>query len=665
MSWRFGDWKIWVKLAAAIWVVLAVAWTGMTAWEAYATRQTAIAQAKSFALSMHETTLAALTAMMFTGTIEQRDLFLDQIRELSAIRDLKVLRGTATVAQFGPGHAGETAADPVEEQVLTSGREVVQVERDAQGEFLRAVRPAVARKRYLGKDCTMCHTVPEGTVLGAVSMKIRLDEVNAAVWRRFTESYATALAVSGVVMLVIFMAMRRLLNRPLERVIEHLDAIAAGDLTRPMSVVYRDEIGHLRLSLAKMRENLIEVLREIEDSSRSMVQSSFHVATISSEIAQVGRRQEAKSGEVNTAMEQLHQIATEVEASATAAVERAQRVETLAREGREQVQRNVAAMGETVAEVAKTSEEIGRLTEAAREIGSIVAVIQEIARQTNLLALNAAIEAARAGEVGRGFAVVADEVRKLSERTSHSADEVNRIISSLVERIEGAVALMTRMAEGVERTEEIARATGEVIAAMAGEVDQMAAASRSIAAVSRDQMRQFATLSETLRNLFAILGENSSKVEASALVADDLRAIAERLKAMMERFVFPHKELSAESQHDKRRFPRSRHSLEVRVQQGTMESMALTADFSLGGMQLRMARCPFDRSRPVTLAILLPQDELEGFLHQKPVECRARIVWVREEGERCLMGVEFLDPTEHERAAIQRCYAYYRERVAV
>src|SRR5512137_1323968 len=90
-----ADQKIWVKLTAAIWLMLVVFWTGLIFWESHVNRQTAIEQAKAFSLSMHESTLAGLTGMMITGTIGQREIFLDQIKQLSVIRDLSVLRGEA------------------------------------------------------------------------------------------------------------------------------------------------------------------------------------------------------------------------------------------------------------------------------------------------------------------------------------------------------------------------------------------------------------------------------------------------------------------------------------------------------------------------------------------------------------------------------------------
>ena len=219
--------KIWMKLTIAIWLMLMVFWTGLIFWESHVNRQTAIEQAKSFSLSMHESTLAGLTGMMITGTIGQREVLLDQIKQLAIIRDLSVIRGEAVTRLYGPGTAkDQRPRDKVEEQVLATGSEFVEVQSDASGEYLRVVRPARAAKKYLGKDCIECHQVPEGTVLGAISMKISLDQVNAAVSGQRLKSLLAALVLSLPLLAFIYLFISNVVTRPLEQMVVGLRDIA-------------------------------------------------------------------------------------------------------------------------------------------------------------------------------------------------------------------------------------------------------------------------------------------------------------------------------------------------------------------------------------------------------------------------------------------------------
>ena len=176
-----GNLKIWVRLTAAIWFVLVIVWTGMIFWQSQVNRDTAIRQAQDFSQSIHEMTMAGLTGMMITGTVGQREVFLDQINQLSIIKDLHVARSDAVVKLYGADTKSHRQLDPVEKQVMNEGKPYMAVEHDEKGQFLRVVTPTQASKSYLGKDCIMCHQVPEGTVLGIVSMKVSLDSVEQEV----------------------------------------------------------------------------------------------------------------------------------------------------------------------------------------------------------------------------------------------------------------------------------------------------------------------------------------------------------------------------------------------------------------------------------------------------------------------------------------------------
>ncbi|MBP3961638.1 CBS domain-containing protein [Paenibacillus sp. DLE-14] len=87
--------------------------------------------------------------------------------------------------------------------------------------------------------------------------------------------------------------------------------------------------------------------------------------------------------------------------------------------------------------------QISDLQDRAGSIDKVSKLIRGLADQCNLLAVNAAIEAARAGEHGRGFAVVADEVRKLATQTKESAEDINRMIGSIMEAVKETVHLVS------------------------------------------------------------------------------------------------------------------------------------------------------------------------------------------------------------------------------
>lgn len=266
MNW-FGEkiykLKIWVRLVAFIWLMIVIAWTGMLVWAVRVQRDTAIEQAKDFAESVHQMTLAGLTGMMITGTVAQRAVFLDQIKQSNNIRALRVVRGESVTRQFGQGTAAESMADDVEREVLGSGRPVIGIRQDGGREILKAVMPAVARKNYLGKDCLGCHRVAEGAVLGAVTMEISLDKVNAAVADFRANMFLAAALISIPLILFIYFSLSRSVTRPLKAMADGLNNIAEGeiDLNRRLHVRGADEIADATSAFNRVMEKAHQMVK--------------------------------------------------------------------------------------------------------------------------------------------------------------------------------------------------------------------------------------------------------------------------------------------------------------------------------------------------------------------------------------------------------------------
>jgi methyl-accepting chemotaxis protein len=456
---RPSDLKIWIQLLVTITLALAVVWAGGILWQNRVNRDMAIAQARSFSLSMHDATMAGLTGMMVTGTIAQRAVFLDQVRQLNNIRDVRVLRGDAVKQTFGPGN-GTDVPDAEERQVLASGEEIVQVESDAQGEYLRAVRPALARKAYLGKDCTSCHQVPENSVLGVVSMKLSLAESNAAMARQRAMAVLMAVLTGIPVLLIIHPFIRKVVTRPLEQGVQIASDIAAGDLTHSIAVGSRNEIGRLQQALKDMRDSLVTVVGRVRAGTETIAAASGQIATGNLDLSSRTASQAQALRETAGSMAQLTDAARQNADSARQANQLAISASQVAVRG-----------GAVVSQVVATMDAINA---SSAKIADIVSVIDSLAFQTNILALNAAVEASRAGEHGRGFAVVATEVRMLARRSAGAAAEIKTLIGASVDQTDSGSRLVhqagTTMTEIVRSIQRVTDIMGEISAASANQI---------------------------------------------------------------------------------------------------------------------------------------------------------------------------------------------------
>jgi len=535
---RFADMKIWVRLTLAIWLMLVIAWTGMIFWESKVNHDTAIAQAAEFSASMHEATLSGLTGMMITGTIGQREVFLDQIKQLSIIRDLKVIRSEAVIKLFGPGNTKDGEADTIEQKVLQSGKEFVEVQKDGQGEFLRVVRPALASKNYLGKDCIMCHQVPDKTVLGVVSMKVSLDSVNAAVSAQRIKSLLAAVLVSLPLLAFIYFFVSKVVTRPLEEMVSGLRSIASGegDLTRRLEVKSNDEIGQASKVFNDMMANFGSLVRQVSESASHVAGAAHDLVTGAKQVADSSHQQYDKSRAVTAAVE--HMVSSIVDVAESTEKVHEQSRESLSRshEGTQTLERLITEIGRVKSAVNEMAGAVTEFVSSTVSITNMTREVKDIADQTNLLALNAAIEAARAGEQGRGFAVVADEVRKLAEKSAASANEIDSITRTLNSKSD---AVRSSIAEGladISSSEKSLDAVANAISESNVSVEQVGNGLDSIAGATEEQRRVSTEAFTNIEAIAAMAHHNSDAVEQTANSAQRLEDLANQLQNTVARF---------------------------------------------------------------------------------------------------------------------------------
>ncbi len=493
---RFMKLKIWLKMVLLSAIFFSIIGLSMNFFTSRQHWNLALEQQEAFADSIEQITLASLTTMMVTGTIEHRNLFLEQIRKSSAIRELKILRGSAVTKQYGVGIAGEMNPTPEEQQVMeqnTSFKSIVTVDNEPR---LQLVRPIIASTNYLGKSCVGCHQVAPGTVLGAISMSMSLKQTEEASFAFTVQLYIFGFILFLILVGAIYYISWRYVSRPLAYASAQLERVASGDLGIHINVLGDDEVGRI----LKAINNTVTKLREVVTNVHTYADN---LSRYSQTILDTAERLNLSAQD----QEQQHKANSETLQSMTASLN-----ESTAHV--EETRHSASAASREAAEGARA---VLNTVKAMHEIVQKIEIIQEIASQTNLLSLNATIEAARAGEHGKGFTVVASEVGKLSETSQKAAREIRQLAANSMQVAEQAgrmiEQLMPVIHKNAELSERIAanfmeqareiKMLDETLIAMNQEARLTSDAARSLSETSR-QLRQQSEALDSLVDFFKI-----------------------------------------------------------------------------------------------------------------------------------------------------------------
>ena len=345
----------------------------------------------------------------------------------------------------------------------------------------------------------------------------------------------TAVIGSIVGLIVLFTVPPPIINS-IEQLLGGAQRIARGNLTTPVEVDSRDELGQLADSFNHMRENLLSLVQRIQRSAVQLSSSINEIQAAATEQAASASQQASAVNELSASLNEMSQSAATLVGSSETVGRNVDEIATIVTDSNQNASQMMESMDAIGGSTRQTAERIKSLNDKMDDINEAVSTISMVADQTTLLSLNASIEANKAGEMGKGFSVVAQEIRRLSDRSIDSAGNISSMVRDIQRATESSALAMDKSSEeirhGVNRVKTSADSLGSIHDAMERIQEQMKMILESVRAQA-DSSRMVQTTSTEMLSSSNMVAKAASQTRS---VTYELNAMATQLSSAVAAF---------------------------------------------------------------------------------------------------------------------------------
>jgi diguanylate cyclase (GGDEF)-like protein len=258
--------KITLLLAAVALGILAA----LLAISLYAFRNLSIASSQTHVQTAAEIVRVLLTESMINGVIDKREQALERLRQIRNLHSVRIARSEHVNRQFGAGLAHEMQSDETEQRVLADGLPRFYLLEDHGQPIFRGTIPYIASAQQGRPNCLGCHQVEEGTVLGAVTIELSLEDLRR---HAIYSVLAVLLAVALISTLAILSARRLILpvGATATAIGEAVQRGLHGDFKTQITERTKDDIGQIAAHTNRLLAFLDQGLSSIGDRVAQLV----------------------------------------------------------------------------------------------------------------------------------------------------------------------------------------------------------------------------------------------------------------------------------------------------------------------------------------------------------------------------------------------------------
>jgi diguanylate cyclase (GGDEF)-like protein len=235
-------------------------------------RQFALASEREHISSIADVVRISLNESLMHVDREKRADFLEHLATVEGMQVARVVRSESVSKQFGTGEQIEKLQDEIEAGVIRDGQPVFRVIDGPDGQFFRGTIPYIAT-RTGHVNCVKCHIVPEGTVLGAISISMSMSEMMDSAYRT-----STIMVISIVAFMLLMLWYFRRLVYPVittaHDVQQTVERAIEGDFHANIEKRTDDEIGQVASDLNSLLKFIRDGLTTISADVAQLLQQT-------------------------------------------------------------------------------------------------------------------------------------------------------------------------------------------------------------------------------------------------------------------------------------------------------------------------------------------------------------------------------------------------------
>ncbi|MBP1647477.1 MAG: his [Bacteroidetes bacterium] len=242
-------------------------------------------EAQVSALTYADIVKESLVSMM-VNNLQVDGSFLDRVNKLQPVDTLRIfindlrlrdeLLTDRRVERLEGKYATLRAVDDMDREALRTG----EPQFTRAGDIFRGVIPFNATP-----VCQKCHEVPVGYTLGATDIRISFAHVSHAADGNWKRSAVIFFIFAGLMLGVATLMFRRLVSRPVYRLVQATREISRGNLhyrvpdvpQGPEALVPRDELAVLAARFDEMRKSLSEKIDQLDLANRTLSRQNLEM----------------------------------------------------------------------------------------------------------------------------------------------------------------------------------------------------------------------------------------------------------------------------------------------------------------------------------------------------------------------------------------------------